>query len=267
LSALVVLLMVNTAFAQDATNPNVTCVPQKPDGWTTYTIQEGDTLSSIALRTGTTVQELLSVNCITNRGMIVVGATIFVPRAPVDDNAIAERCRLAGIEPERCRHLFGRDHDTAALRCRNAGLTPERCRALLNGDDNNIAERCRLAGIEPERCRELFGNDDDAIVERCRLAGIEPERCRAILFGEDNHLAERCRLAGIEPERCRELASGDDNNIAERCRLAGIEPERCRELYNDATGDGNNDAPPVAEVRPATPVAPTPESSGRGGRG
>jgi LysM repeat protein len=138
-----------------------TCTPSRPDGWITYVIRGNDTLSGIAARTGSSVGELVRVNCITNRRLIQPGAEIFVP-LPIDDNTIAERCRLAGIEPERCRGLF-------------------------SGDDNQIAERCRLAGIEAERCRELFSGDDHNPAERCRLNEIEPERCRALLFGDDDN--------------------------------------------------------------------------------
>ncbi len=162
------------------------CTPTRPEGWITYVIQRHDTLSAIAARTDSSVDELVRVNCITNRRLIQPGAEIFVP-LPIDDNSIAERCRLAGIEPERCR-------------------------LLLFGDDSQIAERCRAAGIEPERCRALFGDDHRPLAERCRLAGLELARCRALLFGDDNNLAERCRLNEIEPERCRALLFGDDDD-------------------------------------------------------
>jgi LysM repeat protein len=137
-----------------------TCTPTRPDGWITYVIQGDDTLSGIAARTGSSVGELVRVNCITNRRLIQPGAEIFVP-LPIDDNTSAERCRLAGIEPERCRELFSGDENYPAERCRLAGIEPERCRALLFGDDDNLAERCRVNEIEPERCRALLFGDDD----------------------------------------------------------------------------------------------------------
>jgi LysM repeat protein len=161
------------------------CTPTRPEGWVTYVIQPGNTLSGIAARTGSSVQELARVNCIANPRRITPGMEIFVP-LPIEDDSLIERCRLNEIEPERCR-------------------------ALLFGDDDAIAERCRLNEIEPERCRELFSGDDANPAERCELAGIEPERCRALLFGDDNNLAERCRLNEIEPERCRNLLFGDDD--------------------------------------------------------
>ena len=163
------------------------CIPTRPAGWVTYVIQANDTLSGIAARTGSRVQELVRVNCITNRRLIATGAEIFVP-LPIDEGNPTERCRLAGIEPERCR-------------------------VLLFGDDDSIAERCRLADIEPERCRALFG-EDNTVAERCRLAGLEPERCRALVFVNDDDLGERCRLNQIEPERCRALlfGTGDDDD-------------------------------------------------------
>jgi LysM repeat protein len=67
------------------------CVAVMPAGWTTYTIQAGDTLSSIAGRTGASMSNLMRVNCIADPGRIVAGASIFVPRTPVrnsnDNNA------------------------------------------------------------------------------------------------------------------------------------------------------------------------------------
>ncbi len=64
------------------------CVVSQPAGWTTYTIRAGDTLSSIAQRSGSSVSELALVNCIREARFIVVGATLFVPRpvAPVMSN-------------------------------------------------------------------------------------------------------------------------------------------------------------------------------------
>jgi LysM repeat protein len=55
------------------------CVVSQPAGWTTYTIQAGDTLSGIAQRSGSTVAELALANCITDARFIVVGMTLFVP--------------------------------------------------------------------------------------------------------------------------------------------------------------------------------------------
>ncbi|GIL11878.1 MAG: hypothetical protein BroJett038_05980 [Chloroflexota bacterium] len=65
------------------------CVIAAPQGWTSYTIRAGDTLSSVAARSGADLDDLVSFNCITNPRMIVAGTVIFVPRepAPALDNA------------------------------------------------------------------------------------------------------------------------------------------------------------------------------------
>lgn len=63
-----------------------------PEGWTTYVVQGGDTLSGIAVRSDSDDDDLADVNCIENPGQIVVGAEILVPREPdpqsvlIDDN-------------------------------------------------------------------------------------------------------------------------------------------------------------------------------------
>jgi lysozyme len=54
--------------------------PSAPsDGWVSYTVVAGDTLSGIAARTGTTWQELARRNAISNPDLIRVGQVIQVP--------------------------------------------------------------------------------------------------------------------------------------------------------------------------------------------
>lgn len=56
------------------------CATTTPRGWDNYRVRSGDTLSSIAARTGTTVAELARVNCITDTRFVVAGTLLFVPR-------------------------------------------------------------------------------------------------------------------------------------------------------------------------------------------
>ena len=58
------------------------CVATRPNGWTSYQIRSGDTLSALASGQSITLAELMAVNCITDAGHIVVGETIFLPSAP-----------------------------------------------------------------------------------------------------------------------------------------------------------------------------------------
>jgi LysM repeat protein len=53
----------------------------RPSGWVAYLIQRGDTLSSIARQTGTTVAVLKQANCLKS-DRIYAGATLWVPRLP-----------------------------------------------------------------------------------------------------------------------------------------------------------------------------------------
>ena len=48
----------------------------------TYQIQSGDTLSELASKTSITLTELMTINCITDAGRIIVGETIYLPRTP-----------------------------------------------------------------------------------------------------------------------------------------------------------------------------------------
>ncbi|GAB4442102.1 MAG: hypothetical protein Kow00120_10900 [Anaerolineae bacterium] len=60
-----------------ATTP--ACAPYRPSGWVRYTIQSGDTLASLAARYGTTVAEIMQVNCLVDAGNILEGWVIYVP--------------------------------------------------------------------------------------------------------------------------------------------------------------------------------------------
>jgi len=63
------------------------CVPALPAGWTTYTIQAGDTFSAIANGADARMSELALANCVTDPRLIVVGVSLFVPQTPVMDNS------------------------------------------------------------------------------------------------------------------------------------------------------------------------------------
>ena len=50
--------------------------------WPVYVVQRGDTLFSIAQRTGSTVGELTVANCLSNPNIVTVGQRLHVPRLP-----------------------------------------------------------------------------------------------------------------------------------------------------------------------------------------
>jgi LysM repeat protein len=53
-----------------------------PAGWVSYVVRRGDTLFSLAIRTGTTVDRVLLANCLTFEDRIFYGTTLFLPRLP-----------------------------------------------------------------------------------------------------------------------------------------------------------------------------------------
>lgn len=59
------------------------CAATRPEGWVEYRVQAGDTLSGIAAASGTTLEEIMTVNCLENARLIRVGQLLFVPRTPV----------------------------------------------------------------------------------------------------------------------------------------------------------------------------------------
>jgi LysM repeat protein/AcrR family transcriptional regulator len=67
-----------TATVRPTLTPTA-CVPNPPQDWMRYTIQPGDRLVDIAQRTGTTVDRLVTVNCLRDANAIVIGQSIFIP--------------------------------------------------------------------------------------------------------------------------------------------------------------------------------------------
>lgn len=61
--------------------PTVACTPRTD--WPIYIVTVGDTVSSIASRSGTTTSALATANCLSNPGLISVGQQLRVPRQPV----------------------------------------------------------------------------------------------------------------------------------------------------------------------------------------
>lgn len=58
------------------------CIAVQPDGWVEYEVRSGDTLSALAINTGTTLDELQRINCITDPRSLRVEQEIFLPRPP-----------------------------------------------------------------------------------------------------------------------------------------------------------------------------------------
>jgi hypothetical protein len=57
------------------------CVPYT--AWPVYTVVAGDTLGQIAQRTGATLQQLTTANCLASAELIYVGQRLYVPRLPL----------------------------------------------------------------------------------------------------------------------------------------------------------------------------------------
>jgi LysM repeat protein len=65
-----------------ATLTAAVCVPAVPPGWVIYSVQPGDTLSSLAASAGVALSEVLLANCIVDAGAIIVGQRIALPALP-----------------------------------------------------------------------------------------------------------------------------------------------------------------------------------------
>ncbi len=61
------------------TNPN--CTP--PAGWIPYTIEAGDSLGALAQDTGTTMQDVITANCLSDPDTLFTGQVIYLPTSPI----------------------------------------------------------------------------------------------------------------------------------------------------------------------------------------
>lgn len=75
------------------TNPPIatSCVPTRPNGWTTYLVQSGDTLFALSQAYYTTIFALQQANCIFGT-TIITGQTLFVPN-------VATRTPIPSVTP------------------------------------------------------------------------------------------------------------------------------------------------------------------------
>jgi LysM repeat protein len=75
--------MTPTTSSSDSDSGQISpgCIPR--GDWPTMTVGQGDTLSGIASRTGTTVDDLVSANCMTDANALIAGQSLRVPVVPV----------------------------------------------------------------------------------------------------------------------------------------------------------------------------------------
>lgn len=75
------MLAGTTSGSQQGANPTATpCTPYRPEGWVTYMIQPGDTLSALSLRSNVSVATLMRVNCLSS-SLIYSGFRLYGPSA------------------------------------------------------------------------------------------------------------------------------------------------------------------------------------------
>jgi LysM repeat protein len=73
--------MTATTASSDFGQISPGCIPRSD--WPTMIVAQGDTLSGIASRTGATVDDLVSANCMTNADALIAGQSLRVPVVPV----------------------------------------------------------------------------------------------------------------------------------------------------------------------------------------
>ncbi len=75
------------------------CVSTRPNGWVSYPIQPGDTLSALAANQAIPLAELMTINCITDASRIIVGQIIYLPKMPAIAPTTNSNQGSGGINP------------------------------------------------------------------------------------------------------------------------------------------------------------------------
>lgn len=70
-----------TPTPRPPTPTSTPCTPTPPDQWVSYVVQPGDTLYSLALRYGTSIQEIMEVNCLAS-DYLYAGQRLYLPPPP-----------------------------------------------------------------------------------------------------------------------------------------------------------------------------------------
>jgi LysM repeat protein len=71
-----------TSITGGSSSTTVPCLGA-PASWVAYIVQPGDTLGLLAQRTGATITQLASANCISNPNVLSLGQVIRLPRLPI----------------------------------------------------------------------------------------------------------------------------------------------------------------------------------------
>lgn len=190
----------------------------KPQG-DSYTVQVGDTLSAIAKKYNTTLEELAKHNSLSNPNLIRVGEDIEIPRAisqpkpqPTPQKSIDELARevIEGVHGngEARRQSLGSRFSAVQARVQEMlkpRLKPsaEVAKEVLDGKWGNNpqrADRLRAAGYNPSEIQQLVNQ----LVNPAPARKTVDQIAREIINGQGNwgnnpQRAERLRAAGYDP--------------------------------------------------------------------
>ncbi|MFN8560399.1 MAG: LysM domain-containing protein [Anaerolineae bacterium] len=61
--------------------PNSAC--PTPPNWIQYTVEAGDSIGALADATGTTIQDIVNANCLSDPDTLFTGQVIYLPRSPI----------------------------------------------------------------------------------------------------------------------------------------------------------------------------------------
>jgi LysM repeat protein len=81
------------------TSSPTACLPTAPSGWELYRIQQGDTLSHLALNRNVTLEQVLMVNCLTQSDVIVIGEYLYLPTTGQTMQTIPVGGSIATLSP------------------------------------------------------------------------------------------------------------------------------------------------------------------------
>jgi LysM repeat protein len=75
--------VVQAAEAETAPPPTaIPCSPRRPAGWGNYTVQRGDTLSALSVRSNASIRQIAGANCLES-DVIIRGQLLYLPQAGI----------------------------------------------------------------------------------------------------------------------------------------------------------------------------------------
>ena len=208
--------------AAEVTSPVVTAYAPTP-ATSSYRVQSGDTLRSIASSLGTTPEAIVRANSLINPDVIFVGSTLVVPARQAAPRPVLNKVAAQSTQ--------------VLEEIRTAG--PE---AALSVGGENLTEQDLLGSAENRASRDPYVTNLLAEVQEIRNQSVEVSEAAAVEIEADAAVSDESRL----------LASADSSDPISRLNAAGRGPS-APEVSNS---QANKQVEASSDLLAAAPISP-----------